>query len=140
MDGERDTEIALGCRQAGGNGNRRGDIFAYRTSLWYEHTRRFEAKFAEPESFECVKMLREIGEDMWRKYSGEEAIDMEGVHLVNYPVSVSAEGLVKDLQEGGGTFPDTTARVRGRRSKVLPPICTTWNGNAWLLIQKKCDF
>lgn len=127
MDGQRDTEIAIGCYQSRDDSRRtnRKDIHAYRMSLWYEHTGRTEHLFQDPESLECVVMMRLLGEQMWQIYMGDEVIDMEGVHLVSYPISVTQEGKVEDHVDGGGHFPDTKAKVKGKRSKVLPPTCTT---------------
>ncbi|KAJ9537469.1 hypothetical protein OSB04_030202 [Centaurea solstitialis] len=127
MDGKRDTEIAIGCYQSRDESRQthRRDIHGYRMSLWYEHTGRAEKIFQDPESLECVETMRLLGEEMWEIYSGDEIIDMEGVHLVGYPVSVTREGNVEDHPSGGGHFPDTKAQVKGRRSKVLPPIFTT---------------
>ncbi|KAI4355524.1 hypothetical protein L6164_004287 [Bauhinia variegata] len=128
MDGQRDTEIAMGCYQyADGTDNKmkRGDIHAYRMSLWYEHTGLAEELFLEPESLECVKRVTGIGDQMWEIYNNEEVVDMEGVHLVTYPVKVTQEGSVEDLIEGGGHFPDTKSLIKGKRSKLLPPVCTT---------------
>ncbi|XP_058101957.1 phospholipase D alpha 4 isoform X3 [Magnolia sinica] len=127
MDGRRDTEIAIGCYQPDFTGERRdsSDVHKYRMSLWYEHTRRIEQVFLEPESVECVRRMVGIGEETWMAYSGEDVVDMEGVHLVNYPVRVTKEGCIEEIGEDGGTFPDTTALVRGKRSKLLPPIFTT---------------
>lgn len=134
MDGKRDTEIAIGCYQSikdGDHDNKTirmsssGDIGAYRMSLWYEHTGRAEELYKHPESLECVKMVHSIGDQMWRTYSGEEVVDMEGVHLVTYPMSVTKDGTIEDLVEGAGHFPDTKSLVKGKRSKVLPPIFTT---------------
>ncbi|PIA64355.1 hypothetical protein AQUCO_00100082v1 [Aquilegia coerulea] len=126
MDGRRDTEIAIGCYQPKYVDKKSGcgDVHAYRMSLWYEHTGRSEELFQDPHSLACVRMLRTIGEESWNVYSGEEVRDMEGVHLVNYPVTVLNDGTVEDLAEGGGTFPDTRTPVRGKRS-ILPPSFTT---------------
>ncbi|KAG5523520.1 hypothetical protein RHGRI_035356 [Rhododendron griersonianum] len=127
MDGQRDTEIAIGCyqQQNGKQQISRGDIHAYRMSLWYEHTRKAEELFREPHTIECVQSIRSIGEHAWKIYSGDEVIDMEGVHLVTYPVYVNTDGSVEDLEDGGRYFPDTRALVKGKRSKILPPILTT---------------
>lgn len=129
MDGQRDTEIAIGCYQSQGDSdnqiNRRGEIQAYRMSLWYEHSGCSEEVLMEPESLECVEKMRWIGDRMWGIYSGEEIVDMEGVHLVSYPVKVTQEGCVEEVGENGGRFPDTECPVKGKRSKVLPPISTT---------------
>ena len=127
MDGQRDTEIAIGCYQSrdmSGQKHRR-DIHAYRMSLWYEHTGRAEQLFQDPASLECVVMMRLFGEQMWQIYSGDEVIDMEGVHLVSYPMIVTQEGNIEDHADGGGYFPDTKAQIKGKRSKVIPPIFTT---------------
>ncbi|KAJ9190318.1 hypothetical protein P3X46_001534 [Hevea brasiliensis] len=127
MDGQRDTEIAIGCYQPenGGNKTSPSDIQAYRMSLWYEHTGLAEEIFLEPQSLECVQKIYSLGDAMWKIYSSEQVVDMEGVHLMNYPVHVTMEGLVEDLVDGSGNFPDTKTPVKGRRSKVLPPIFTT---------------
>ncbi|XP_004297606.1 PREDICTED: phospholipase D epsilon [Fragaria vesca subsp. vesca] len=134
MDGKRDTEIAIGCYQTikdGDHDNKTirmcsaGDIGAYRMSLWYEHTGRALELYKQPESLECVKTVRHIGDQMWKTYSGEEVVDMEGVHLVTYPMSVTKDGVIEELAQGGGHFPDTESMVKGKRSKVLLPIFTT---------------
>lgn len=128
MDGQRDTEIAIGCYQSknGEKGTSRGDIHSYRMSLWYEHTKQGDELFKEPHSLECVKRMRSMGDQMWKFYSDERVvIDMEGVHLVTYPVTVTEDGFVEELVGSDGNFPDTKAKVKGQRSKVLPPIFTT---------------
>lgn len=127
MDGQRDTEIAIGCYQSQDeveNQMNFDDIQAYRMSLWYEHTVSVDELFLEPENLECVERIRSIGDEMWEVYNGEKIVDTEGVHLVSYPVRVSQEGYVKDLTDGVH-FPDTKSQVRGKRSKILPPIFTT---------------
>ncbi|KAF7843471.1 phospholipase D alpha 4 [Senna tora] len=128
MDGQRDTEIAIGCYQSqdGSSKSRRhGEIQSYRMSLWYEHSGCAEESLLEPESMECVEKMRAIGDRMWRIYSGDEIVDMEGVHLVTYPLKVTMRGGVEDLEDCGGCFPDTHCPVKGKRSKMLPPIFTT---------------
>lgn len=129
MDGQRDTEIAIGAYQSQDGADHhiisRGDIHAYRMSLWYEHTGITEELFLEPESLSCVKRMLSIGDHMWGIYSSEETVDMEGVHLVSYPVKVTQEGSVKDTVDGGDHFPDTKSPVKGKRSKFLAPIFTT---------------
>ncbi|RDY09502.1 Phospholipase D alpha 4, partial [Mucuna pruriens] len=124
MDGQRDTEIAIGCYQCQDGDDTLDDIQAYRMSLWYEHTVGVDELFLEPERLECVERMRSIGDEMWEIYSSEEIVDMEGVHLVTYPVRVTQEGYVKDLTDGVH-FPDTNSLVKGKRSKILPPIFTT---------------
>lgn len=128
MDGQRDTEIAIGCYQPrnGENNIKNADqIRAFRLSLWYEHTGIAAEVYKEPHSLECVKTIRSIGDEMWKIYSQDEVQDMGGVHLVSYPVNVTVRGSVEDLAKGDGHFPDTKTLVRGRRSKVLSSVFTT---------------
>lgn len=127
MDGQRDTEIAIGCYQSrnGENGINDGDVRAFRMSLWYEHTGRAEPVYEEPQSLECVRTVRSIGDEMWKIYSQDEVQDMGGVHLVTYPVNVTQRGSVEDLPEGDGCFPDTKTPIKGKRAKVLSSIFTT---------------
>lgn len=127
MDGGRDTEIAMGCYQPEFIGDKRshGAVNAYRMSLWYEHTGCLEEIFQEAHSVDCVRRMLAIGEEMWSVYSGKDVVDMEGRHLVNYPISISVEGSVRDLVMGGGTFPDTNTLIKGKKSKLIPPVCTT---------------
>lgn len=128
MDGQRDTEIAIGCYQSKSDRDKmsRGDIHAYRMSLWYEHTKCADQElFQEPQSLECVQKMCSIGDQMWKIYSGEELVDMEGVHLVTYPMNVTQDGTVEDLTDNGGNFPDTRTQVKGKRSMLLPTVFTT---------------
>lgn len=127
MDGQRDTEIAIGCYQYqnGENSISNGGIRAFRLSLWYEHTGRDEEVYKEPHSLECVKAMLSIGDKMWKIYSQDEVQDMGGVHLVTYPVDVTVKGCVEDLAEIEGCFPDTKTPVRGRRPRVLSSVFTT---------------
>ena len=126
MDGKRDTEIAIGCYQSKTEEDiDQRDIHAYRMSLWYEHTGQAEQEFQHPQSLECVNRIRSIGDKMWKIYDQDKLEDMKGVHLVTYPVNVTAEGHVEDLMERNGHFPDTEAPIKGKRSKVLAPTITT---------------
>lgn len=127
MDGCRDTEIAIGCYQEADTATNSNEIRGFRLSLWYEHTggeiSTDELSLSEPESVECVRGLRTMGERMWEMYSGDKVVDMLGVHLVAYPISVTRDGVVEEV--GDGVFPDTTTLVKGKRSKMLPPVLTT---------------
>ncbi|XP_010462361.1 PREDICTED: phospholipase D alpha 4-like [Camelina sativa] len=125
MDGCRDTEIAIGCYQT--DTNNTNEIRAYRLSLWYEHTggqiTADNLSSSEPESLECVQGLRTVGEQMWEIYSGDKVVDMLGIHLVAYPISVTRDGAIEEV--GDGFFPDTKTLVKGKRSKMFPPVLTT---------------
>ncbi|KAK6911947.1 Phospholipase D, C-terminal [Dillenia turbinata] len=126
MDGQRDTEIAIGCYQLKNDKNKvNGDIHAYRMSLWYEHTGRAEEVFHKPQNPECVRRIQEIAEEMWTIYTGQEVVDMQKIHLVTYPISVTNDGVVEDLRDTSGYFPDTKTPIKGRRSMLVPPIFTT---------------
>ncbi|CAN0881588.1 Phospholipase D alpha 4 [Linum grandiflorum] len=144
MDGQRDTEIAIGCYQPpvptttmllNNNVNDSNDIQKYRMSLWYEHTGGLaDRDFLNPESLECVRKVCSIGDRMWQMYSGKELVDMGGAHLVSYPLNVTKEGGLGDLnvdingdahQQCVSYFPDTKTPIKGRRSKIMPPIFTT---------------
>ncbi|KAF7812034.1 phospholipase D alpha 4 [Senna tora] len=63
-----------------------------------------------------------IRDRIWIIYSGEEIVDMEGVHLVTYHFKVMMRGYVEgDLEDCGGCFPDTQCPVKWKRSKTMPP-------------------
>eukprot|EP01018_Ginkgo_biloba_P035388 Gb_33997 [translate_table: standard] len=132
MDGGRDTEIAQGSYQPQHINQpgqpARGQIHGYRMSLWYEH---FASKngglqewYLEPQSVECVRMVRSICEKLWEIYVGEEVVDLPG-HLMPFPVRVLKDGSVVELDEEESVFPDTNGSIKGRKSEVLPPILTT---------------
>lgn len=127
MDGRRDTEIAIGCYQSTSeeSSNNSQEIHAFRMSLWYEHIGQAAEAFEDPECLECVQKIHSIGEKMWEIYSAEDVIDMNGVHLMAYPVSIANDGSVQDLPDGNGHFPDTRTPVKGKRSKLLAPVFTT---------------
>ena len=120
MDGERDTEIAVGCYQPIHRNN--GGVRDFRMSLWYEHTGGGTSEaFSQPERADCVRELNDIADKAWQAYNGGAAVDTGGVHLIRYPLEVDHEGRLKD----GGVFPDTKTPVRGKRHWWFPPILTT---------------
>ena len=60
MDGTRDTEIAVGCRQDEfGLDNPFGDVCAFRKSLFTEHFVGWRKEFEDPSSQECIKISAE---------------------------------------------------------------------------------
>ncbi|KAF9614787.1 hypothetical protein IFM89_020641 [Coptis chinensis] len=96
MEGTRDTEIAMGAYQAEHTWARKlssphGQIYGYRMSLWAEHTGTLEDCFTQPESIECVRRIRSLGESNWRQFAADEATEMRG-HLLKYPVEVDRRG------------------------------------------------
>ncbi|KAL5727768.1 phospholipase D [Ranunculus cassubicifolius] len=116
MEGTRDTEIAMGAYQpnhtwAGKGSLPRGQIHGYRMSLWAEHTGGLEDLYTQPESIECVRRIRSMGEANWRQFAADDPTDMRG-HLLKYPVDVDRRGKVKPLP-GSETFPDLGGSIVG---------------------------
>ena len=127
MDGGRDSEIAMGAYQpahtiASEEPSPKGEVHGFRMSLWYEHTGRLENVFLEPWSLDCVRAVNTIGDELWKKFTQDEAVDLPG-HLLTYPVVVSNDGSVTELP-GRKCFPDTKAPILGDKCS-LPPILTT---------------
>ncbi|OEL37519.1 Phospholipase D beta 1 [Dichanthelium oligosanthes] len=116
MEGTRDTEIAMGAYQpqhtwANTLSAPRGQIFGYRMSLWAEHIGAIEESFTRPESLECVRQVRHIGQKNWEQFVSIHATQMRG-HLLKYPVSVDPWGNVEPLP-GCATFPDLGGNICG---------------------------
>ncbi|KAF8380354.1 hypothetical protein HHK36_027839 [Tetracentron sinense] len=116
MEGTRDTEIAMGAYQpqytlAGKQSSPRGQIYGYRMSLWAEHIGACEEYFTQPESLECVRRVRSVGELNWKQFAADEVTEMRG-HLLKYPVDVDRKGKVKPLP-GCETFPDVGGNIVG---------------------------
>jgi len=128
MDGARDSEIAMGAYQphhiAHRNQPARGQIHGFRMSLWYEHMGMLDNAFLTPESVECVKKVNKIADKYWDLYSSESLEDDLPGHLLSYPIGITEEGEVVELP-GLENFPDTTARVLGKKADFLPPFLTT---------------
>ncbi|KAI4356863.1 hypothetical protein L6164_000849 [Bauhinia variegata] len=116
MEGTRDTEIAMGAYQPQHTWARKhsyphGEIHGYRMSLWAEHTGTIEECFLQPESLECVRRVREMGEINWRQFAADDITEMRG-HLLKYPVEVDLKGKVKPLP-GHEEFPDVGGKIVG---------------------------
>ncbi|KAB2619097.1 phospholipase D alpha 1-like [Pyrus ussuriensis x Pyrus communis] len=126
MDGARDSEIAIGAFQPKHLASTipaRGQIYAFRLALWYEHLKVVDNSFLHPESLECIRRVNQIAERNWEFYSSDTIYDIPG-HLLHYPIVVSNNGALTTLP-GFEYFPDTKARVFGTKSDYLPPILTT---------------
>lgn len=80
-------------------------------SLWAEHVGTLEDCFTQPESIECVRRIRTLGEMNWRQYVADEVTEMRG-HLLQYPVEVDRKGKVRPLP-GCETFPDVGGNIVG---------------------------
>lgn len=127
MDGSRDTEIAMGGYQPhylAKENPARGQIYGFRMALWHEHIGEFLDCFNEPQSLECIRRVNEIADRNWGLYSSQTMEgDLPG-HLLMYPIGISEGGEVVELP-GVKFFPDTTAKVLGSKSLLLPPLLTT---------------
>ncbi|KAF5732990.1 Phospholipase D beta 1 isoform 1 [Tripterygium wilfordii] len=116
MEGTRDTEIAMGAYQphhtwARKQSNPHGQIYGYRMSLWAEHVGTIEDCFTQPESIECVRRVRTIGEMNWKQFAADEVAELRG-HMLKYPVEVDRKGKVRPLP-GCETFPDVGGNIIG---------------------------
>ncbi|VFQ75713.1 unnamed protein product [Cuscuta campestris] len=116
LEGTRDTEIAMGAYQPHHTWARKlssphGQIYGYRMSLWAEHLGVVEDCFTQPESVECVRRVRSMGEANWKQFAAEEVTEMRA-HLLKYPVEVDRKGRVKPLP-GCPTFPDVGGNIVG---------------------------
>ncbi|XP_057980447.1 phospholipase D gamma 1-like [Malania oleifera] len=116
MEGTRDTEIAMGAYQpfhtwARKLSNPHGQIYGYRMSLWAEHTGVIEDCFSQPETVECMRRVRSLGEMNWKQFAANEVTEMRG-HLLKYPVEVDRKGKVRPLP-GCETFLDAGGNIVG---------------------------
>ncbi|CAN6704267.1 unnamed protein product [Malus baccata var. baccata] len=116
MEGTRDTEIAMGSYQphhtwARKNASPHGRIYGYRMSLWAEHTGTIEDCFTQPQSLECVRRIRSMGEMNWKQFASDDVTEMRG-HLLKYPVEVDRKGKVTSLP-GSENFPDVGGNITG---------------------------
>jgi len=80
-------------------------------SLWAEHIGAIEESFTRPESLECMRQVRHIGQKNWDHFFSSHVTKMKG-HLLKYPVSVDPDGKVNPLP-GCATFPDLGGNICG---------------------------
>ncbi|KAD5316973.1 hypothetical protein E3N88_16919 [Mikania micrantha] len=86
-------------------------IHGYRMSLWAEHLGTIHDCFMKPESIECVRQVRSMGEANWNQFASEEITEMTG-HLLKYPVEVVRCGKVRSLP-GFESFLDVGGQITG---------------------------
>ncbi|XP_031103462.1 phospholipase D delta-like [Ipomoea triloba] len=127
MAGSRDTEIAMGAYQphqtwAKNQSHPHGQVYGYRKSLWAEHLGMMDKRLDEAEGRSCVKLVNEIAEENWKRYTAEKFTPLQG-HLLKYPVQVDSNGKVSPLG-GFEYFPDVGGKVLGGRT-TLPDALTT---------------
>lgn len=80
-------------------------------SLWAEHIGGTEDCFRQPESLDCVRRVKALGEMYWKQFAADEVTEMRG-HLLKYPVEVDRKGKVRPLP-GSETFPDVGGHIVG---------------------------
>lgn len=80
-------------------------------SLWAEHIGALEECFRYPESLDCMRRLKALGEMNWQQFAAANITEMKG-HLLKYPVDVDARGKVRPLA-GCETFPDVGGTIVG---------------------------
>lgn len=80
-------------------------------SLWAEHLGTIEDCFSRPESVDCVRKVRSMGEANWKQFASDEVTEMKG-HLMKYPVEVDRKGKVRPLP-GCESFPDVGGQIVG---------------------------
>ena len=127
MDGERDTEIAMGGYQPhhlAGQERARGQIYGFRLALWHEHLGGLHSYFLKPESVECVNLINETALGNWISYSSDTLNEDLLGQLLSYPLAVNHDGTVTALP-GTDHFPDTKANVVGTVSEFIPAVLTT---------------
>ncbi|MED6212355.1 Phospholipase D [Stylosanthes scabra] len=129
MNGGRDTEIAMGAYQpyhlATNSGGARGQIHGFRMSLWYEHLSKLDKAFLNPESKECIKKVNQLAKVYFDEYRELPIQDLPR-HLLHYPIKISADGTVTNIQNLEH-FPDTSGSILGKNAsdivtRVLPDI------------------
>ncbi|PWA70468.1 phospholipase D gamma 1 [Artemisia annua] len=121
LEGSRDTEIAMGAYQpyhtwANKGSCPHGQVYGYRMSLWAKHIGELESTFERPESVECVRRVRSLGELNWNQYAAVEVTDMKA-HLLKYPIEVDSVGQVKPLP-GCPNFPDMGGSIVGTYADI----------------------
>jgi phospholipase D1/2 len=128
MDGCRDSEIMMTSWQpdhlATSKSIAKSDIHAYRMHIWASITGEMHEAFRNPSSPECVKVMNTIAERNWKKYIGDETIDMTS-HLLPFPLEFVGGKIHPRKGLVDGNFPDTKASVLGKKSLLLPDLLLT---------------
>ena len=128
LGGNRDTEIAVGAYQPGHTvkeeGNPRGSVHAYRMALWAAHLGGYAQEYANPSSDLCLEKVKAVTQNFWMHYTNPDPKASE-VHMMPYPINVNDWGTVGPLHPPYDCFPDTDAKVKGKRCSVLPVKLTT---------------
>ena len=129
LSGNRDTEIAIGAYQPNHfgcfeSGNLSyGDVSLFRRSLWSEHMGIDAPINLDPSSLECVRRVRDLGEEALIIYKDDGSTPCPR-HMLIYPLQVNHDGRIRERPDCS-VFPDTNASVIGARSKLYPCSLTT---------------
>ncbi|KAI0563002.1 Phospholipase D [Gracilaria domingensis] len=140
LDGSRDTEIAIATWQPehvarGSNGYMpkddegsmpKGDVAAFRASVWAEHLGDYNEILDDPSSLQCVHHVRELACANWDHFASEDSesvTDMPYGHLALYPYKYDDD--TGEVIASDETFPDfPTALIKGKASPALPNMLT----------------
>ena len=133
MDGSRDSEIAAMCWQRehfavgptaygtdvhGSVAIPKGDVAAFRCSVFSEHLAGYHPEFECPSSLECVRKVRALALHNWSAFAMEttQPQDLPYGHLAAYPYQFDMQG---EIIETDATFPDfPKAKIIGSSSPI----------------------
>lgn len=142
MDGSRDTEIAIMAWQpehvaTGSTAYEvtsteeagelpKGDVAAFRASVFSEHFGEYHEEFGNPGSVECVEKVRQLARRNWNHFSADDTgmvTDMPHGHMALYPYEYDENtGEVSTVRTN---FPDFSAAwIKGRATPGIPNLLT----------------
>lgn len=140
MDGSRDTEIAMMAWQpehvaTGSLGYSdlgmeeeslaKGDVAAFRATVWSEHLGEYLPEMENPKSLECIERIRQLAGRNWNHFSDDGGIagDMPHGHLALYPYEY--DETTGDISSRRPAMPDfPNALIKGRATPGIPNLLT----------------
>lgn len=141
LDGSRDTEIAVmawqpeyvaaGCTGYSDIGRKegyspKGDVAAFRASVFTEHLGEYLPEFENPSSSECTARIRQLASRNWNHFSADDTgrvTDMPHGHLALYPYEFDQN--TGSVSAKRTNFPDFTgALIKGSANAGIPNILT----------------
>ncbi|KAH0483356.1 MAG: hypothetical protein KVP17_002918 [Porospora cf. gigantea B] len=133
MNGHRDSEIACGMwepnHRAVENGTHtalpHGEVSFFRRSLWTEHCGRNYDEFADPNSYQCVRKIRELAEKNLSAFLSNHNQALPHGHLCQYPYHVDSSTGETTHHPKCEFIPDTEALLCGQMSATLINLLTT---------------
>ncbi|KNC83521.1 hypothetical protein SARC_04225 [Sphaeroforma arctica JP610] len=127
MAGERDTEICSGMFQkkyrATLDACPQGQVYGYRRACMGEHLGGQSDMLEKPWTSESNLWIREQAAKNWELYSQDNPVNMPS-HLLPMPFMVDMVGTVTAHPDYPHIL-DTTAKVLGEKSSVIPTYVTT---------------